>query len=800
MGGVPLTGPNLLRYDPTTMNTTTPSRWSRIKEWLRKAERALEAGPRVRAGIGVAAACLTLLTAFAIGGALRLGISPYLDPIVGILFFLVLFAIFVLLTVVSVRLVLVLAGLFSWRAFLVLAGLLGVVMLAGPPYLIIIVPFFLVFTLLGAAVGGLVRGGFGEASTVKKVVLVTLAGFAVAALVILVFRMASLGSDDHLVALSPDPVDVESLAVDDPSQPGAYPVLTLTYGSGTDKHRTEFGSDAMLHTEPVDATPFVKGNEGWKMKLREWYWGFNFESFPVNGRVWYPDADGPFPLVLLVHGNHSMEEHSDPGYAWLGKLMASRGFILVSVDENFFNGSWGSQLSAENDGRGWMLLRHLDVWRNWNEGADNPFAGKVDMERIALIGHSRGGEAAAIAASFNRLAVYPDDGTIEIGGGFAIRSVIAIAPSDGQYNPASRPTPLDDVNYLVIQGGHDSDVSSFMGARQWRRLRFTNGQDYFKASVWSYRSNHGQFNTVWGDDDWGWPFSLLLNRRPLLTGDEQRRFGGVVISAFLEATLNDHVTYRNFFRDLRTGADWLPADYYITRYEDSGFSILANFEEDVDLMTATDGDTHLEGTNLAVWREEHQSFRKDGSKRNGVVVLGWRNDEDDEENEEDGDTDSSARYTVTLNEESTASLRLDIETVLVFSIADTGDSPPVEDENEDSDADKEEEEADDENEEPEPVDLTVEVEIADGTTASIPLSAVRRLAPPLESRFSKMPTEGWAWGRAWEPALQTVEIPLSLFSNQIPEFDPASITAIALVFDRTPEGMVIVDDIGFAER
>jgi hypothetical protein len=244
---------------------------------------------------------------------------------------------------------------------------------------------------LGAAVGGMVRGGFAEASKAKKVVLITTASLASIGLVTLVVWMANRGSDDHLTAYSPDPVVVEPLHIENPSQYGKFPVLSLTYGSGTDKQRAEFGKDRALTTEPVDASPFVKGSEGWRMKLRKWHWGFDFDSFPVNGRVWYPDGDGPFPLVLVVHGNHSMEEHSDPGYAWLGELMASRGFILVSVDENFFNGSWRGGLNTENDGRGWMLLRHLSVWRGWNEGSDNPFAGKVDMDRIALIGHSRGG-------------------------------------------------------------------------------------------------------------------------------------------------------------------------------------------------------------------------------------------------------------------------------------------------------------------------------------------------------------------------------------------------------------------------
>ena len=42
---------------------------------------------------------------------------------------------------------------------------------------------------------------------------------------------------------------------------------------------------------------------------------------------------------MIVHGNHLMTDYSDPGYEYLGNLLASRGYIVVSVDENFLNGS-----------------------------------------------------------------------------------------------------------------------------------------------------------------------------------------------------------------------------------------------------------------------------------------------------------------------------------------------------------------------------------------------------------------------------------------------------------------------------
>jgi len=47
---------------------------------------------------------------------------------------------------------------------------------------------------------------------------------------------------------------VGPLDMPDPSQPGPYNVRTLTYGSGDDRHRPEYGVDADLVTAPVDGS------------------------------------------------------------------------------------------------------------------------------------------------------------------------------------------------------------------------------------------------------------------------------------------------------------------------------------------------------------------------------------------------------------------------------------------------------------------------------------------------------------------------------------------------------------------
>jgi fermentation-respiration switch protein FrsA (DUF1100 family) len=160
------------------------------------------------------------------------------------------------------------------------------------------------------------------------------------------------------------------------------------------------------------------------------------------------------PLILVVHGNHSMDDFSDPGYDYLGELLASRDYIVASVDQNFLNGAGIHEavlggLEQDNDARGYLLLQHLTLWHRWHETKDHPFEGKVDTGKIALIGHSRGGEAAALAAAFNHLPAHPDNAMIPFDFGFDIGAVIALAPSDGQYQPRQRSTPLEDISHFL---------------------------------------------------------------------------------------------------------------------------------------------------------------------------------------------------------------------------------------------------------------------------------------------------------------------------------------------------------------
>ncbi|WP_419160945.1 alpha/beta hydrolase family protein [Candidatus Palauibacter sp.] len=606
-----------------------------------------------------------------------------------------------------------------------------------------------------------------------------------------------LTPSDHATVLAG-----QRLEADHPALPGSYEVQRLYYGSGTDRRRPEYRDSISIVTETVDASKLVSLGES--AKERNGYWGFTPKAFPINGRAWYPDGEGPFPLVLIVHGNHNMKDFSDPGYGYLGELLASRGYVFASVDMNFINGG----IRNENDGRGWFLLKHIDAFKEFAADESTPFHGKIDFDRIALIGHSRGGEAVGHAAAFNRLSRYPDDASLEFDFNHGIRGIIAIAPVDGQYLPTGRLVPVENVNYMVFHGSHDGDVTSFHGLRLFNRLEFTDGGDYFKTSIYMYRANHGQWNTVWGNKDNGPRSARRLDLRGLIDGEAQREFGKIYISAFLETVLRGQPDYMPMFRDHRAIGGWLPETMYITQFESSGFRPLATFEEDIDVTTGTATGVTLEGDSLGVWREELLDLRSrnrptsSSSQQNNALRLGWNN-------RVAGDEDAlgaPASYAIALpaglgaDWGLGAGSRLDLQVGAVEGRPgprSAGDEDQGQ--GDDANAPSAGRGDDDRDEDEEPVDLSVVVTDADGESASVRLSDYGPVRRPLDTVVRRR-NDADSFDNQWELVLQSFSIPLSDLVEANPAFDPARPREIRLLFDRTAAGTVVVDDIGFSEN
>jgi dienelactone hydrolase len=562
-----------------------------------------------------------------------------------------------------------------------------------------------------------------------------------------------------------------------PAAKGKFRVRTLFYGSGTDKHRPEYGAKTDLITSSVNASPFVP--EGWSV-ARTFYWGFDQTRLPINGRVWFPDGKGPFPLVLIVHGAGIMTDSSDAGFAYLGELLASRGYIVASLDENFLNYGWhrhGDFEESDIGARAWLILQHLRAWQEWNMNKENPFHEKVDMERIALIGHSRGGEAIAAAAAFNRMGRYPKNSNIVFDFNFGIQTLIALSPSDIYQPQYERTTPAEirDVNYLLLLGTHDRQVPVILGSRVYQRVRFSentnvtcseskpqlcDAKSYIKAALYIHRANHSQFNTVWGIYDFPWPYHIFSNTAAHLSGEEQRLIAQIYVSAFLDSTLQGDKRYIQLFRDYRLIEHWLPKTAYISRFQDSTFRAIANFDEDIDPETATVAGGRIIGKNLSHWHEEdidYHYYLPYGSRSNRVVSISW-----DEQKE------NTPLFGVKLPEKRVRTWKLSPTNMFVFFIACPDQQVPP--------------------------DLTIELIDSFGKVSQLALRDVFPLQSPLYSRLTKI---GFLEVPSPVIVLQTVAIPLSRFLPAKSSLNLAKLSEVNFRFDNRTSGKVLLDDIGF---
>ncbi|MEQ9413725.1 MAG: hypothetical protein RIF39_07835 [Cyclobacteriaceae bacterium] len=578
------------------------------------------------------------------------------------------------------------------------------------------------------------------------------------------------GYDPYQITFEQTPTALLSeKGITNPGEKGSYSTQFFTYGSGSDKQREEFRTGNKYKSKTVDASRLLPEWKGSKAKWRERYWGFGVKKFPLNGRVWMPQGDGKFPIILIVHGNHGMEEHSDPGYAYLGELLSSRGFITVSVDENFINGTWsGDFMGKEMPTRGWLLLKHLEQWKEWANDPEHELYQKADLENVILAGHSRGGEAAPIAAHFNTLSHFPDDANEKFDFNFGIKGVLSIAPTDKRYD---RRINLENVNYLSIQGSYDSDEASFFGYRQYQRITFTDTTFYFKSGLYVHGANHGQFNSVWGQYDGGAPGKYLLNIAPMMSMEEQQQIAKVYISAFAEAVLHNNNSYNGLFKNAASAKDWLPEQILVNAYKDSNIKSLITYEEDIDVTTGTTEGATTMAKNLKVWREEILRFRDKDTQGNNAVILGWEKDS----------TAKAASYRITFK----STIPVDSSSSLLFSMAQ-GDAGELKT----GDA-KKEKEPNESNE----LDFQIQLMDSLGNDAVVDISNVKKLTPRLKVQYVKLKGLNQEnYGATWEPTMETFELPLSVFNNTKVRLD--HLKSITINFNKTEKGVLILDEIG----
>ncbi|BBI36291.1 hypothetical protein KCTCHS21_56900 [Cohnella abietis] len=556
--------------------------------------------------------------------------------------------------------------------------------------------------------------------------------------------------------------DVHALAsnLPDPSEPGEYQFNSFTYGSGEDRNRSEFGDETDELSQPVNASAYI---DSWPW-LRSKFWGFDETELPLNARVWMPEGEGPFPIVLMVHGNHLMEKFSDGGYDYLGELLASRGSIALSIDENFLNYSFWSGIPKQDMKlRAWILLKHIQQIQQFSVQEESPFYNRVDFTQVALLGHSRGGQAAAMAA--DRSLWFPDEDGLPEPDSYSVQAVIGIAPTDTPVD--GKVTELKDISYLTLQGAKDADLVNFYGDRQYGRTTFSSASEAFKASLYIEDANHSQFNTEWGKSDNALPAGLFIRPKDLLEPEQQKQVAEVYVSAFLEAVFHNNEQYDLLFRDYRQGLSFLPPTRYFNQYESGGFVQLADFTGS-DRKKLASGVT-AEATDMSDWRHVEALNRQGKGKGNKGVELQWK---------------AKGKYSILLSP--LAISGVSNEDILMFSMANM-------------DRDLEKEEGFEERAE---TNLSIDIELEDhsGTAVRLPLSRFMEIEPQVATQFTWLPgmesvvSEG-KFKDVEEPVFQTYELPLNEFLEANPEFDPSEWSRISFYFNEGP-GKVMLDDLG----
>lgn len=167
----------------------------------------------------------------------------------------------------------------------------------------------------------------------------------------------------------------------------------------------------------------------------------------VPAKIYFPaDGEGPFPMVIFSHGLGGSRE----GYAYLGRHWASHGYVSVHLEHDGSDAEvWRGQADAAaemnraaKDPRNAIdrpkdVSLAIDELTRMNGEKDGPLENLLDVERIAVAGHSFG--------AFTALAVVGEAGSHAVDGrALADARVKAAIPMSAPV-PAARQLRFDAV-------------------------------------------------------------------------------------------------------------------------------------------------------------------------------------------------------------------------------------------------------------------------------------------------------------------------------------------------------------------
>ncbi|MDX3709084.1 hypothetical protein PV733_08910 [Streptomyces europaeiscabiei] len=272
-------------------------------------------------------------------------------------------------------------------------------------------------------------------------------------------------------------------------------------------------------------------------------------------------ATGSRPLALFLHGRHATCFKADDltlewpcpaghepvpsyrGYLHDQQLLASQGYVTVSISANSVNAQDWQADDAGAQARSSLIRLHLAHWADW--AADPSMAPDVvrrapraDLGRVLLVGHSRGGEGADRAALDSLTPPPADQDGYHGRTRWTIRGTVLIGPTIFGQNPAP------DVPSVSILPGCDGDVIDLQGEYYVDGTRGVSRGKALHSAVYMTGANHNYFNSEWtpgqatapADDDFSYGGD---EHDPLcspgtatrLTAEQQQKAGSTYIAA-----------------------------------------------------------------------------------------------------------------------------------------------------------------------------------------------------------------------------------------------------------------------------
>ncbi|MEU2288960.1 alpha/beta hydrolase [Streptomyces sp. NPDC013178] len=186
---------------------------------------------------------------------------------------------------------------------------------------------------------------------------------------------------------------------------------------------------------------------------------------------------------------------SDKGYDYLGRALAARGFVVVSMGTNGINATAGGQADTVYRARAALIEHHALLWQRLARTGGGPLGGALvsartgervgaafrsalDLGRVGLMGHSMGGGGVMQEVSDTQRTSWPD--------GIRIKAAFALAPTSTWDNEPVTRTP-----FAVMWGTCDAVNSGEY--YEW------NSPDN-QAPVFKYTlegGNHAYYNRQW---------------------------------------------------------------------------------------------------------------------------------------------------------------------------------------------------------------------------------------------------------------------------------------------------------------